>query len=185
MQHKGTITIPTKRLVLRAFAIEDVPFAFANWQSDDKVTRFLRWQTYNSVDATRQVLSEWIANYADKSFYQWAIVLKDINQPIGSISVVDLDEKANKVQIGYCIGSKWWGKGYTTEAFQAIIPFFFDEAKVGRIEAIHDANNASSGKVMQKCGLKYEGTLRKADWNNTGIVDACVYGLLAEEYYNK
>ena len=35
---------------------------------------------------------------------------------------------------------------------------------------------------MEKSGLKYEGTLRKADWNNKGIVDACMYALLKEEY---
>ena len=44
MEHKGTITIETKRLVLRAFVIEDAPLAFANWESDDNVTEFLRWQ---------------------------------------------------------------------------------------------------------------------------------------------
>lgn len=49
------------------------------------------------------------------------------------------------------------------------------------IESQHDPNNPNSGKVMKKCGLTYEGTLRKADWSNKGIVDACMYGLLKEE----
>lgn len=94
-----------------------------------------------------------------------------------------MDEKRDKVHIGYCIGSKWWRKGYTSEAFSRIIPFLFNEVKALRIEAQHDPNNPNSGKVMRKCGLSYEGTLRKADWNNRGIVDACIYGLLAEDYY--
>lgn len=183
MKHQGTITIETERLVLRAFVIEDVPFAFANWESDDKVTEFLRWQTLHSMDAVKEVIAKWIENYTDKSFYQWAIVLKEINEPIGTISVVDMDEKTNKVQIGYCIGSKWWHKGYTSEAFAAIIPFLFNNVKAGRIESQHDPNNPNSGKVMKKCGLKYEGTLRKADWSNKGIVDTCIYGLLAEDYF--
>ena len=38
---------------------------------------------------------------------------------------------------------------------------------------------------MKKCGLVYEGTLRKADWNNKGIVDACMYGLLGEDYFKE
>lgn len=183
MEHKGTITIETKRLMLRAFVIEDAPLAFANWESDDKVTEFLRWQTHHSVDETKEVIAEWIKNYSDKFFYQWAIVLKEIQEPIGTISVVDLDEKTNKVHIGYCIGSKWWHRGYTSEAFAAIIPFFFNEVKVGRIESQHDPHNPNSGKVMEKCGLKFEGTLRKADWSNKGIVDACMYGLLAEDHF--
>lgn len=70
-----------------------------------------------------------------------------------------------------------------SEAFSRIIPFLFEEVKVQRIEAQHDPNNPGSGKVMEKCGLKYEGTLRKADWSNKGIVDAAMYALLAEEYF--
>ncbi len=56
MEHKGTIRIETERLVLRAFVIEDVPFAFANWESDDKVTEFLRWQTYHSIFTAKPVI---------------------------------------------------------------------------------------------------------------------------------
>ncbi|MDD7766977.1 MULTISPECIES: GNAT family N-acetyltransferase [Anaerococcus] len=35
---------------------------------------------------------------------------------------------------------------------------------------------------MEKCGLVYEGRLRKADYNNQGIVDSCVYGILREDF---
>ena len=184
MEHKGTITITTERLVLRAFEIEDVPFAYANWMSDDKVTEFLRWPTHRSIEITKKVIADWIESYEDDRTYQWAIVLKEIDQPIGSISIVEMDEKSNKVHIGYCIGSKWWHKGYTSEAFAAVISFFFHDVKVGRIESLHDPDNPNSDKVMQKCGLQYEGTLRKADWSNRGIVDACMYGLLAEDFFN-
>ena len=38
-----------------------------------------------------------------------------------------------------------------------------------------------AGKVMMKCGMKYEGTLRSSDWNNQGICDACYYALLKSE----
>ena len=78
-----------------------------------------------------------------------------------------------------------WGtyyQGITTEAFKAIIPFFFEEVGANRIESQHDPNNPGSGKVMKKCGLKYEGMLRQADWSNKGIVDACIYSLLKSEW---
>ena len=63
----------------------------------------------------------------------------------------------------------------------AIIPFFFEQVEVKRIESQHDPQNPNSGEVMKKCGMQYEGTLRKADWSNKGIVDASVYSILAEE----
>lgn len=184
MEHKGTVRIETPRLILRQFSMDDTDAAFRNWESDDKVTEFLRWTTMHSISETENVMREWVDSYADKSFYQWAIVPKDLGEPIGSISVVGMDEKTEKVHIGYCIGSKWWKRGYTSEAFSAIIPFFFQKVKANRIESQHDPNNPNSGKVMKKCGLKYEGTLKKADWNNKGIVDACMYGLVADDYFN-
>ena len=184
MENKGTVRIETPRLILRQFTMNDTDAAFRNWESDDKVTEYLRWTTMHSISETENVMREWVDNYADKSFYQWAIVPKDLGEPIGTISVVGMDEKTEKVHIGYCIGSKWWKQGYTSEAFSAIIPFFFQTVKVNRIESQHDPNNPNSGKVMKKCGLKYEGTLKKADWNNKGIVDACMYGLVADDYFN-
>ena len=55
-----------------------------------------------------------------------------------------------------------------------------DHVGTQRLET-DDSNNPNSGKVMQKCGMKYEGTLRSSDWNNQGICDACYYGLLKAE----
>lgn len=182
MEHKGTVCIETERLILRPFVLEDIEPAFRNWTSDQRVTEFLRWKAHQDSSVTENVLKEWIENYKCDSFYQWAIVLKETEEPIGTISVVSMDEKIGMVHIGYCIGSKWWNRGYTSEAFSSIIPFFFHELKVRRIESQHDPNNPNSGKVMAKCGLCYEGTLRKADWSNRGVVDACVYGILAEDY---
>lgn len=185
MDHKGTVRLDTQRLVLRRFEMEDAQHAFNNWMGDSRVTEFLTWPTHRSVAVTEMVLRDWIARYKDMTFYQWAIVLKEIGEPIGTISVVHMNEEVGMLHVGYCIGSRWWHKGYTSEAFAAVIRFLFNDVKAMRIEARHDSNNLNSGKVMQKCGLTYEGTLRKADKNNRGIVDACMYSLLAEEYFHQ
>lgn len=182
MNHKGTKLIETNRLCLRAFELSDVEAAFKNWTSDKKVTEFLRWPTHTDISITKRVVNSWVEESQKLDFYQWAIVLKNINEPIGTISVVDKNEKLNILHIGYCIGSKWWHQGITTEAFKAIIPFLFEEVGANRIESQHDPNNPNSGNVMKKCGLQYEGTLRQADYSNKGIVDACMYSLLKEDW---
>ena len=182
MNHKGTVLIETERLILRPFTMDDCEAAFRNWESDSKTTEFLRWKTMESIEATKYVMRMWVDGYKDPAFYQWGIVPKELGEPIGTISVVGMDERTEKMHIGYCIGSKWWHKGFTSEAFAAIIPFLFEEVGANRIEAQHDPNNPNSGKVMQKCGLKYEGTLRQADWSNKGIVDACLYAILRSDY---
>ena len=182
MQHKGTITIETKRLRLRAFELSDTEAAYKNWTSDEKVTEFLRWPTHTDISTTEKVICNWVEESKKADFYQWAIVLKEINEPIGTISVVGKNDDLNILHIGYCIGSKWWHQGITSEAFSSIIPYLFDEVGANRIESQHDPNNPHSGNVMKKCGLLYEGTLRQADFSNKGIVDACMYSLLKNEW---
>ena len=183
MHHQGTVPIETPRLYLRRFTLDDTEAAFRNWASDAEVTKFLRWQAYTEIGGVRDTLQKWISRYVDPAFYQWAIVPKTLGEPVGTISVVGMDECTAKLHIGYCIGRPWWGQGYTTEAFSAIIPFLFKAVGASRIESQHDPDNPASGAVMRKCGLSYEGTLRRADWSNRGIVDACIYALLAEDYF--
>lgn len=76
-----------------------------------------------SVDTTETILKEWISKYDEKDFYQWAIELNDLEQPIGTISVIKTDERVESVEIGYCIGKRFWNNGYMTEALTAIIRF--------------------------------------------------------------
>ena len=182
MTHKGTITIETERLILRRFNMNDAPAMFNNWAGDSDVTRYLQWKTHESVEESETVLADWIPQYEKDDYYVWAVVPRSCGEPVGSIAVVNMDERTDKVHIGYCIGKAWWHQGIVSEAFAEIIPFLFDEVKVNRIESRHDPHNPNSGKVMMKCGLKYEGTLRQSDFNNQGIVDASMYALLRSEY---
>ncbi|MGG7144072.1 GNAT family N-acetyltransferase [Clostridium nigeriense] len=183
MKNLGTKTIETERLILRKFKIEDAEAMYKNWVSDEEVTKFLTWPPHSSVEVTKTILKDWVDNYKEDDFYQWAIILKENgDEPIGSISVVDKNEKANMVHIGYCIGRKWWNTGVTSEALKALINYLIKEVGVNRVEARHDPNNPNSGKVMMKCGMKYEGTMRQADTNNQGICDYSMYGILAKEY---
>lgn len=182
MEHLGTITLETERLVLRRFTIDDAEAAFKNWTSSDAVTKYLRWKTYQDISAMRDYINFQLENYKKIETYDWAIELKELGEPIGSIGAVDVNDNIGAVEIGYCIGEKWWRQGITSEALAAVIKFFFEKVGVNRIWSEHDVNNPNSGKVMLKCGMKYEGTLRQADLNNTGLCDTVVYGILAEEY---
>lgn len=92
-----------------------------------------------------------------------------------------MDEKVATEHIGYCLGKKWWHKGIISEALKALMDLLFDVAGFNRIESRHDPSNPNSGKVMLNCGMKYEGTLRSADWNNQGICDASYHALLRSE----
>lgn len=179
MNHTGTPILHTNRLVLRPFCIDDAQDMFNNWASDPEVTRFLMWPTHTSVDVSRFVLNDWIQHYAEPDYYHWAITLNGC--PIGSMAVVDHDDRVGKAHIGYCIGRSWWHMGITSEALQAVIDYLFDTVGYQRVESRHDPRNPNSGAVMRKCGMKFEGTFRQSDWNNQGICDASWYALLKSE----
>lgn len=123
MNHIGTREIATERLTLRRFEIEDAENMFYNWANDPEVTKYLTWPAHESVDTTETILKEWISKYDEKDFYQWAIELNDLEQPIGTISAIKTDERVESVEIGYCIGKRFWNNGYMTEALTAIIRF--------------------------------------------------------------
>lgn len=178
MEHLGTKCIETTRLILRSFTLEDAQAMYDNWAASDCVTRFMTWPAHESVEISRMVLSDWVSHYGEANYYQWAIVLKELGKPIGSISAVNMNERIGKVEVGYCIGQKWWYQGITAEALDAVIRFFLHEVGINRVEACHDPNNPNSGKVMEKCGMHYEGTLRQAGINNQGLCDLAWYAIL-------
>ncbi len=185
LTHKGTQELETQRLILRRAVLEDAQPMYANWASDPEVTKFLTWPVHSTLEITETVVHSWMEAYSKDNYYQWMIVLKDLNQPIGTISVVSLDDQVGKAEIGYCIGRRWWHKGIMSEALQAVIDFLFDEVGMNRIEAKHDPNNPHSGGVMRKCGMTYEGTSRQAGRNNHGICDTACYSILKSERSGK
>lgn len=183
MKHIGTKTLETDRLVLRRIVKDDAELMFCNWANDHEVTRYLTWQAHASVNDTKEIIDLWLSEYDKPDYYLWCIVVKETGEPIGSIAAVGINEAVKSAEIGYCIGKRWWRQGYTTEALEAVIRFFFEEVGLNRIEAGHDPNNPNSGKVMQKAGLQYEGTLRQARKNNQGICDYSICAILAEDYF--
>lgn len=182
LTHKGTQTIETPRLILRRARQEDAEPMFRNWASDSEVTKYLTWPTHSNTAVSEMVIGSWLQEYERDNYYQWMIVLKEIGEPIGSISVVRQNDHVQEAEIGYCIGSRWWHQGIMTEALAAVIEYLLTEVGMNRVAARHDPNNPHSGGVMRKCGMKYEGTHRACDRNNQGICDAAQYAILRSEW---
>ena len=182
MKHLGTKVLETERLILRPCVPEDAGPMFRNWAGDPEVTKYLTWPTHTSEEVSAMVIADWQKRCEKPDCYLWVIVLKELNEPIGSMSVVNIiDEKIQAMEVGYCIGQRWWHQGITSEALSRVMDFLFDEVGIQRVSARHDPRNPRSGAVMRKCGMKYEGTHRRADWNNQGVCDEAVYALLRDE----
>lgn len=182
MNHKGTVNLESERLLFRRFELEDSKQMYENWASLETVTTYLTWKPHSSEKETREIISLWQKEYRRKDFYQWAIILKENNENIGVISMVDSNERIAAVTIGYCLSDLYWNHGYMTEALERVLEFFFEEVEVNRVESKHSTHNPASGRVMQKAGLIKEGVLKQGDMSNIGISDLVVYGLVKEDY---
>lgn len=169
MRHSGTQEIGTKRLLLRKLLPQDAGMMYANWASDPEVTRCLRWEPHRNVAQTQELLAAWATLYPNPDYYQWAIVEKSSGEVIGSVSICNslLGEPQQKTEWpgldfaegiwepGYCMGRRWWGKGYMTEALQAAVRFWFEQTDGQWLACCHAVDNPASGRVMEKAGFVY------------------------------
>ena len=140
-------------------------------------------QTEQAVITSAEMFTDrWLNAYERPNRYSWAITLKDTGEVIGRFFGIHPDDRVGQVELAYELGRNWWNQGLMTEAVQAVIDYFFTVVGFNRIYAFHAPENPASGRVMQKCGMTREGTLRQAERCNYGIVDAVVYSILSSEY---
>ncbi len=181
MNHQGTKTLQTERLILRRFKLEDAEEFYQNVTSDSKVNKFLTWPIHKDVEETKELLTVWVERYENPERYCWAIILKESNQVIGTIAAPTIKNRIETVELTYCIGSAWWGFGIVTEALKEVNRYLFEEIQVNRIEAGYDVNNPASGRVLEKAGMQKEGVLRQAGRNNQGLFDLAFCAILKGE----
>ena len=129
MNTAGTKTIETERLILRRLVIEDAEDMYKNWASDPKVNTFMTWPMHTDISVSKALLENWISRYEDGRTYNWGITLKGNDHVIGNISVVDRNERTCTYELGYCLGSTFWGRGIMPEALKAVICYLFENEK--------------------------------------------------------
>lgn len=184
---KRTQSIDTNRLLLRNFTKSDAKEFYVNCMGDIAVEKYVMGRAHRDLAETKRLVKLFVRGRAKSNniYVVFAIVEKSSGQVIGEIDAVGYDASIKRVAVGYKLGSKWWGKGYATEALKAMIAYLFENSDINKIEAMHDVENIASGRVMQKAGMTYEGTHRQGIKNNRGIVDVKIYSILKDEYLNK
>jgi len=114
------------------------------------------------IHVAEMFTDEWLGAYNKLNRYSWAIQLKSSGEVIGRFFGMYPNDRLSQIELAYELGRYWWNQGLMTEAVKVVIDFFFNEVGFNRIQSNHAADNPASGRVMQKCGMKYEGTMRQA-----------------------
>lgn len=182
LNHIGTQTIETERLILRRFELADVDSMFTNWISDPDVQKSYGEPPCKTIDNVRKTLDKWIYSYDSNEFYRWAVFLKGTNINIGQIAFYVVDSKNQKADAEYCISKFYWGNGYASEALEAVIKYAFEQIQFNRVQAFYRSENIASGKVMQKAGMKYEGTFKQYLFHDNSFHDCIMYAIIREDW---
>lgn len=150
MLHNGTKMIETSRLLLLTFTFEDCSDILKNWIADPKIQNEYGEPIYTNEADVNKLLDKWISNYRNLDFYKWAIIEKESNKNIGQIAFCKVYSEHETVEIEYCIGKDFWGKGYEGEALSAVIDYTFKNTDFIKLEAFHRVENIKSGRVLEK-----------------------------------
>lgn len=152
---------------MRKFELRDADELF-RILSDEEVNRFLPWFPHKTREETLRFLQDSVfADYDKAIAYRYAVVLRSESRVIGYLSFLGIDEKERSGDIGYGLLREYWGKGIMTEAVKALL--FRLKADGSRYAtATHDIQNPASGRVMQKCGMRYVRTYPEF-WQPKGI----------------
>lgn len=162
MQHIGTKTLETERLILRRYNMEDADDMFANWVTDSEVSHFWDWEPHKDISVTKALLKEWIQEYEHPDYYHWVIVCKSNMQAIGYIYLDSINNATHSAAVHYLLSRSYQNQGFMSEACKRVIDFALHEAGFSKIHSYHHCQNPASGKVMQKCGMTFTKTEYRA-----------------------
>ncbi|MBQ7845402.1 MAG: GNAT family N-acetyltransferase [Clostridia bacterium] len=171
----------TPRLTLRPMTMRDAQDIY-DYSCDKEVARHVLWDAHRSLADSRAYLRYIIRQYREGMPSSYGIVLKETGRLIGTIGFMWMNTENSTVEVGYSLAREHWNKGLMTEALRALIDMAFTHLPLHRIEAQHDSTYPSSGRVMQKCGMQKEGTLRGRIYNKGKFVDVDLYAILKEDW---
>jgi ribosomal-protein-alanine N-acetyltransferase len=171
----------TSRLLVRAFALADVPrlVTLAGDYAVAKNTLNIP-HPYSEEDARRwvQLTQE---NYEQQTGYAFALELLSSGEFIGGIGLTVV-RRFDRAEVGYWLGQPYWGQGLASEALAAVLRFGFSELGLNKIYATHIAENPASGRVMLKNGMVKEGELVQHTKRDGHYYDLWQYRLTKSEY---
>lgn len=175
--------ITTPRVVLRWISEDDIDGLYEIF-SDPKVMRYWSTTPLENREAAAALQREIAAGNENNTMFKWGLALRDSNLVIGTTTLFHLNLDNGRAEIGYAMGSAYWGKGYMNEALGALVSHAFNVMNLRRLEADVDPRNGASIRTLEKLGFQREGFLRERWHVNGEIQDALFYGLLRREWEN-
>lgn len=175
--------ITTKRLIIRPVRESDADDIY-EYASNPAVGPSAGWKPHTSMEETRRIMQEVFLN----KDHVFAAVRKDDGKLMGTIGLVPDSRRAfdEAKMLGYAFGEPYWGQGYATEAARTLIRYGFERLRLDVVSAYCYPLNKRSRHVLEKCGMAYEGTIRRSQRLFDGkYYDSLCFSILQEEYVRR
>ncbi len=174
--------IETKRLIIREMKVSDYKDMY-EYACREEVSRYLLWAPHPDRDYTKQYLKRIESLYRRGEFHDYGVVFKENGKFIGTCGFAAIDRANNSAEAGYVLNPDYWNMGIATEALSALIGYGFDRYDFNRIEARYMVENTASRRVMEKCGMTFEGIHRGSLNVREKYRDIGYCAILQKDYY--
>lgn len=171
--------LKTKRLLLDRFSHEDQGFVFKALSHPEVIRHY--GVEYHTMEATKEQMDYFENLYSQKTGIWWKITDREKGEALGAIGMNNYQQQHNRAEIGYWLLPEHWGRGIITEALEAMVAYLFKEWRLHRIEAVVEAGNRNSSKVLERAGFVYEGTLRDCEIKHGKYISLLMFSLLSTD----
>lgn len=152
------LVLETNRLILRRFTLDDAEFIF-KLVNDPSWLRFIGDKNVHNLDDARRYLHEGpLDMYERYGFGMYRVEERDSGTPVGMCGLIKRDTLPD-ADVGYAFLPEFRGKGYAYEAAAAVLEHGNRKFGLKRILAITSLDNATSIRVLEKAGMKFERTM--------------------------
>jgi RimJ/RimL family protein N-acetyltransferase len=170
-------TLHTARLTLRPFTLADAPAVQELAGAYEVALNTLLIPHPYPAGAAEEWIGSHDAAFAENRIHHFAM---DDGQLVGAMALLMKNDAIG--ELGYWVGVPFWGRGYASEAVAEVMRYGFEQCNLHRVFACHFTRNPASGRVLQKAGMRGEGTLRHHVRKWDEYIDLTFYGILREEW---
>jgi RimJ/RimL family protein N-acetyltransferase len=179
------IKLETERFFLRPVLEDDVDDIYQNVKDYDIARWLISVPHPYPEDGAIKYIRECHELMKKGLSYELPIKLKATQEMVGIMAVLKVDRKNRNAELGYWIAKKYWRKGFATEAGLRVLEFGFNVLNLERMYAKCIPENNASRRVMEKMGMKYEGTFRHEILKENKYFDMSYCGIIKEEWKDR
>lgn len=145
------IIAQTPRFVIRDFKPEDEEI-YLSLFDDEQVTLHLPKRT---PPENQQMFRDALKDYAEgKVLGRWGLFNNGENEFIGLCLLRNFNNENGRIELGYVLSQKFWGRGIAGEMAQIMITYALMHTDAQEIVAVTTLENIASQRVLEKAGLK-------------------------------